>query len=62
MSKGILNNRWFYCNHIESTLLDNKDIDSFSVRYSEHSAGLKAYIKEWAQADEEDHLLRDIRN
>ena len=56
MTKGILSDGDYYCDHIKES--DLKDIKDFTVRDPERASGLEDYIKKWAWEDEHDGLMR----
>ena len=62
MSKGILQSKVFYCEHISAS---DRDILDFTVRHPEVAKGLEYYIKELALPDEmrntmRTYLVRDL--
>ena len=56
--KGLLHNKWFYCDHLGANALDVQDIQQFSVRNLEIAGGLENYLKNHAFADENNNAMR----
>ena len=58
ITKGILRNKWFYCDHLGASVRDDQDIKSFTVRNPELASGLENYLKNHSLDDEENHAMR----
>ena len=43
--KGVLHNKWFYCDHLGSSENDLTDIKTFSVRDPDMAGGLSNYLQ-----------------
>ena len=56
--KGILRNKWFYCDHLGATEKDADDVLSFSVRDPEIAGGLANYLQNHAFEDEANNAMR----
>ncbi|MBR1597938.1 MAG: hypothetical protein IJ661_03370 [Lachnospiraceae bacterium] len=57
MSKGVLCDGIYYCEHINISAKD-EDISNFCVKYRNHTIGLENYIKYSSFSDEEIGLMR----
>lgn len=57
MLKGILQNEFYFCNHIGVSENDEKDIMSFSARDAKGN-GLVRYLRQCAFSDEDDGTMR----
>ena len=58
VTKGILQNKWFYCDHLGALSRDNKDIKGFTVKNPILAGGLENYLKNHALDDEKNHAMR----
>ena len=56
--KGLLRNKWFYCDHLGTYARDAQDIQQFTVRNPEIASGLANYLKNHAFADEANNAMR----
>ena len=56
--KGVLHNKWFYCDHLGSSENDLTDIKTFSVRDPDIAGGLSNYLQNQAFDDENSNAMR----
>ena len=58
MSKGILCDGTYYCDHIGTSVKDEEDIMQFRVKHREFAVGLGNYIKYCSFSDETKRVMR----
>lgn len=58
MIKGIIENEYFYCNHLGVSERDEQDIMNFTLKNSDTGEGLLDYIQHYAFPEEDAGIMR----